>query len=169
ENVLGTPSYMAPEQAKGQSKQVGPSTDVYALGAILYRLLTGRPPFVGKTAMGIVRQVADEEPVPPRQVLPTVSTDLETICLKCLKKQSGQRYASAAALADDLRRFLAGEPILARPIGWWGRLAKWAYRRPTAAGLVAVSGLAVILFLAAVLWFTQRLAVELQNTRIERQ
>ena len=169
EQILGTPSYMAPEQAAGRSRQVGPGTDIYSLGAILYRLLVGRPPFVGQTVIQIVRQVADSEPVPPRQVQPTIPVDLETICLKCLHKQPGRRYASAAALADDLRRFLAGEPITARPIGWWGRLVKWARRRPAAASLIGVSGLAVVLLLAAGSWFTQRLSAELQNTRIAHQ
>jgi hypothetical protein len=165
EHVMGTPSYMAPEQAKGQSKQVGPATDIYALGAILYRLLTGRPPFLAEGAIETVRQVAEEEPVAPRQVQPTVPVDLETICLKCLHKQPDQRYGSAAELEDDLRRFLAHEPILAKPIGWWGRLAKWSRRRPAAAGLIAVSALSVIVLFGAALWFDWRLTEELQNTR----
>ncbi len=169
QQILGTPSYMAPEQATGRSKQVGPGTDIYSLGAIVYRLLVGRPPFVGETPMEILRQVTDSDPVPPRHLQPTVPIDLETICLKCLHKQPAQRYASAAALADDLHRFLAGEPILARPISWWGRLKKWARRRPAVAGLMGVSGLAVILLLAAGSWFNRRLAAELQNSRIAHQ
>jgi predicted Ser/Thr protein kinase len=164
QHVLGTPSYMAPEQAAGRSKHVGPATDVYALGAILYQLLTGRPPFQGEGPMATMRQVAEEEPVPPRRLESTVPADLETICLKCLNKQPGQRYASAAALADDLRRFLAFEPILARPIGPWQRLVKWARRRPAAAGVSAFSILALLVALAAGAWFTQRLATELQKT-----
>ncbi len=165
EQVMGTPSYMAPEQAKGKSKQVGPATDIYALGAILYRLLTGRPPFLAEGAIETVRQVAEEEPVAPRQVRPTVPVDLETICLKCLSKQPEQRYGSAAELEDDLRRFLTHEPILAKPIGWWGRLAKWSRRRPAATSLIAVSALAVILLSAAAVWFDWRLTSELRNTR----
>jgi predicted Ser/Thr protein kinase len=169
QHVLGTPSYMAPEQAVGRSKHVGPGTDVYALGAILYELLTGRPPFDGASALEVVRQAAEEDPVPPRRLESTVPLDLETICLKCLHKQPGQRYASAWALADDLRRFLACEPIQARPIGRWRRLAKWARRRPAHAALVAVIGLAVLVALAVGAWFTQRLRTELEKTQQERR
>jgi Protein kinase domain/Cache domain len=165
EQIMGTPSYMAPEQAKGQSRQVGPATDVYALGAILYRLLSGRPPFLAEAAIETIRQVAEDEPVPPRQVQPTVPVDLETICLKCLQKQPAQRYESAAALADDLRRFLADEPILAKPVSWWNRLTKWSRRRPATAGLIGVSALAVVLVLAGALWFDWRLTQELDKTR----
>ena len=169
EHVLGTPSYMAPEQATGHSRQVGPATDIYSLGAILYRLLIGRPPFVGESAMEIIMQVAAGDPIPPRQLQPRIPIDLETICLKCLNKQPGQRYASAAALAEDLRRYLANEPILARPIGWSGRLAKWVRRRPAVASLIGVSGLSVVLLLASAWWFNQRLARELNKTRQAHQ
>jgi hypothetical protein len=165
QHILGTPGYMAPEQAAGRSKHVGPGTDIYALGAILYKMLTGRPPFVGMSAMEIVRRAVEEEPMPPRRLESGVPADLETICLKCLQTQPAQRYATAAALANDLRHFLAGEPILARPVGRWQRLAKWARRRPAAAGLVAFSCLALLAALAAGAWFTQRLATELQKTR----
>ena len=164
EHILGTPSYMAPEQAAGRSKQVGPGTDIYSLGAILYEMLTGRPPFDGVGAMDVVRQVIDEDPVPPRRLQTSVPIDLETICLKCLHKQPVQRYTSAADLADDLHRFLADEPIVARPIGWLGRLAKWARRRPAAAALIAVIGFAFIMALAAGSWFTHRLSAELDKT-----
>jgi predicted Ser/Thr protein kinase len=164
EQIIGTPSYMAPEQAAGRSRHVGPATDVYALGAILYRMLTGQPPFVGGSALKVVRQVAEEDPLPPRRLRSSVPVDLETICLKCLHKQPLQRYASAAALADDLQRFLAYEPILARPIGPWARLAKWARRRPATATLIAFAGLALLTALGAGAWFTQRLATELDRT-----
>ncbi len=169
EHILGTPTYMAPEQAAGHSRQVGPATDIYSLGAILYRLLIGRPPFVGETVIEIVRQVADADPVPPRFLQPTIPIDLETICLKCLNKQPSQRYTSAAALADDLSRFLADEPIVALPIGWLGQLIKWIRRRPAVASLITVSGLAVVGLLASSWLFNQRLAKELKNTGDARE
>jgi WD40 repeat protein/tRNA A-37 threonylcarbamoyl transferase component Bud32 len=143
--IMGTPSYMAPEQAAGRSKEVGPAADVYALGAVLYECLTGRPPFKAATALDTVLQVLSEEPVPPRRLQPQVPADLETICLTCLHKEPGRRYASALALADDLQRFQAGEPIRARPVSRRQRLAKWVKRRPAQAALLAVSGLALAL------------------------
>jgi eukaryotic-like serine/threonine-protein kinase len=144
--VMGTPSYMPPEQVEG--KDVGPLADVYSLGALLYCLLTGRPPFQAASAMETLMQVVGQEPVPVRQLNPSVPRDLETICLKCLEKEPGRRYGSAAALAEDLRRCLGDEPIRARPSGRVERTWKWAKRRPAAAALVAVSVSSALLLIA---------------------
>jgi WD40 repeat protein/tRNA A-37 threonylcarbamoyl transferase component Bud32 len=134
--IVGTPSYMSPEQAAGETRRLTTATDTYALGAILYELLTGRPPFVAGSPLDLLILVRTQEPTPPSRLQPKLPRDLETICLKCLEKEPAKRYATAAALADDLHRYVTGEPILARAAGWWERGCKWAKRRPAVAALL---------------------------------
>ena len=152
--VMGTPNYMSPEQAQGRIEAIGPKTDVYALGAVLYELLTGRPPFVGETAMATVDQVIHREPLPPSYLQPRIPRDLETICLKCLEKDPARRYASGDDLADDLGRYLENRPILARRTSFVGRAWKWSKRRPATAALIALALFGSIGFLVGNQWYS---------------
>jgi eukaryotic-like serine/threonine-protein kinase len=169
DSIMGSPGYMAPEQAEGKTKQAGPLADVYSLGAILYELLTGRPPFRGATVLETLEQVKATEPVPPSRLVPGLPRDVETIALKCLQKEPAKRYDSAAALAEDLRRFLGGEPIVARPVPPWERAIKWARRRPAITTLI----LAVLLLLASLLglgiWSYAKIDRSLAVARADRR
>ncbi len=148
-DILGTPSYMAPEQAAGNVRAIGPGTDIHALGAILYEMLTGRAPFAGKNAMETLQNVLGTDPVPPK-----VPRDLQTICMTCLHKDPGRRYGTALDLADDLQAFLAGEPIRARPATTGERLLKWVLRRPTIALVLGISGVVLAGLIIGALWFS---------------
>jgi eukaryotic-like serine/threonine-protein kinase len=137
-DLLGTPSYMAPEQAAGRSHQSGPAGDIYSLGAVLYECLTGRPPFQGDSLVETLEQVQGQPVTAPRRIVSHLPADLEAICLKCLEKEPGMRYVTAGLLAEDLRQFLDRRPVLARPVGVIGRLEHWCRRNRTAAGVIVV-------------------------------
>ena len=160
--VMGTPGYMAPEQAKGDTKFVGPGADIYSLGVILYECLSGTRPFNDASTMALLRKVAEEEPQRIRKRMPDVPRDVELICLKCLAKDPADRYPTALALADDLRRFAAGEPVSVRAAGLFERGYKWTRRKPVLAGLYALAATAVVLLtfggIVAWLWWDAVLA-----------
>jgi serine/threonine-protein kinase len=162
---VGTPSYMAPEQAEGNSRDVGPAADTYALGAILYEMLTGRPPFRAETAAETLRQVIAQDPVPPSRLNAKVPRDLETVCLKCLRKQPQSRYTTAAMLAEDLRRFLRGEAIAARPESTFKRLVRGIRRRP----VLATATLSVVVLVGGGLWLISEREAAERVMRAERE
>jgi WD40 repeat protein/serine/threonine protein kinase len=172
---LGTPSYMAPEQVRGERGLIGPACDVYALGALLYECLTGRPPFQTSERLGILLQVLDQAPIPPSRLQPKVPRDLETICLKCLDKQTQKRYPSAAELAHDLHRFLAGEPIRARPVRAWEKTWKRVRRRPALAGLAGITLAALVVLGVAIVanysqnWEHSRTMKELSEQKLHEE
>jgi len=171
--ILGTASYMAPEQAEGKSRAVGPAADIYALGAILYEMLTGRPPFTAESPVETVLLLFQAEPVRPSQLQPRIPRDLETIVLKCLHKDPARRYSSAEALADDLQRFLAGEPICAKPASARERAWKWARRRPALAALLGSVFVGIMSLVGLILWhhtdLQVRLGQALEDERLARE
>lgn len=167
--VLGTPRYMAPEQAEGRVRDIGAQTDVHALGVILYELFVGVPPYCGATDTDILRRVLLDEPLPPRRVRAEIPHDLEAICLKCLEKDPVRRYATAAALEDDLRRYLSGETTLARPTGTAGRMWKWARRRPTIAALSAVLAATLATTFIGSIVYNAKLQSALSETTEQRE
>jgi serine/threonine protein kinase len=162
--ILGTPSYMPPEQAAARHDELGAASDVYALGAILYELVTGRAPFRAQTALDTLVQVLESEPVSPRLLNRSIPRDLETICMKCLEKESRRRYATAQQLADDLGRFCAGEPIIARAISPIERTWRWCLRRPAWAAMIAACAIATVLICSGSWWFTGQISRELART-----
>ncbi|MFO1500493.1 MAG: protein kinase [Verrucomicrobiota bacterium] len=167
--VLGSPSYMAPEQAAGNTRDVTTSADVYGLGAVLYELITGRPPFVGATAVETVRKVVEEPPVSPARINPAVSRDLATICLKCLEKEPARRYRSATVLAEELERFRQGEPILARPVSAPEQVWRWCKRKPAIASLSLAAILIFVVGLAGVLWQWRRAELSRRQAQLSNQ
>jgi predicted Ser/Thr protein kinase len=166
--IMGTPCYMAPEQAAAR-KDVGQTADVWALGAVLYEFLTGRPPFQGATVLETLEQVLTREPVAVRRLQPKVSRDLETICHKCLQKEPSKRYASAAALAEDLRRFAAGEPVVARPVGAVGRAVRWSQRHPAVAALLGAVAVVAAAGLGGILWAYGEAVAQRNSAKAETQ
>ncbi len=159
--TLGTPSYMAPEQVRGGGDPVGPATDVYALGSILYEMLTGRPPFDGTAPEATIARLVTDDPEPPSRLRPGIPRDLVTVCMKCLEKSPRLRYPTARSLAEDLRRFRSYEPIRARPLGAFGRFNRWCRRRPSVAALAALCAALAVAFVVTVVIYQFRLSAAL--------
>jgi eukaryotic-like serine/threonine-protein kinase len=168
-SLMGTPSYMAPEQASGDTRAISPLSDLYSLGAVLYEMLTGRPPFQGATMLDTIDQVRSQEPVPPRRLQPKIPRDLETICLKCLQKEPLKRYSGATALAEDLGHFLEGEPIKARPIGRFELGWRWYKRNPRIALLSSAVFLFSLILVVMAIVAAGRMAREAQTIKDARQ
>ena len=170
DQLLGTPSYMAPEQVQHTAGSQSPAVDIHALGVVLYETLTGRPPYLADNPLDTLQLVLHQDPLPPRRLQPKIPRDLETVCLKCLAKAPQQRYASAAELADDLRRFLTYQRVHARPIGLRGRCQRWCRAHPSRAMLLAAASMALILTLGVTLTYNRRLAQELaRSDTVHRQ
>jgi len=165
--IMGTPSYMSPEQAEGKNRQLTTASDIFSLGSILYQLLTGKTPFAGETGFEIIKRVIESEPARPRELSSNIDRDLETICLRCLQKQPQRRYLSAGGLARDLENWLEGKPIAARPVSDWERLWKWVRRHPAISGLSSAIVMSILVGLFAVSW-QWRLTAE-ANVRLQSQ
>lgn len=153
DHIVGTPAYMSPEQSGGNPKKLGPASDIYSIGVVLYEYLIGRPPLVAENAIATLGMINDVEPVSPRQIRPGIPVDLDTICMKCLRKDPAERYASAGELADDLQRYLENHPILARPVGPVERLQRWCRRNRRLAASLAFSTLLIVLTAIGGVWF----------------
>ena len=165
--AVGTPSYMAPEQAQGKTRAIGPALDIYSLGAMLYELLTGQPPFRAETASEMVLLLVSQDPLPPSRLNAMVPRDIETICLKCLEKDPARRYATAGELAADLGRFLSDEPVRARPVGVMERGLRWARRRPSQATLLAVATVLAISLVGGGIWLLRQRTATVRAVEME--
>jgi len=167
--MLGSPNFMPPEQATGKRGQIGTHSNLYSPGAILYHLVTARPPFLAETLTETLQQVQHTDPISPRLLNPAVPRDLETICLKCLEKEPRQRYATAQELADELGRFLNGESVRARPVGPAGKAWRWCRRKPALTGALAACALVLVSGIAGITWQWRRAELNAKNEERQRQ